>query len=59
MYYYLVSTGPQCTVGIATLYRLEGPAIESHGQEVPRNRPDRPWGQHSPCKMGTAYLPGR
>ena len=35
------------SVGIATLYGLEGLGIESQWGEIFRNRPDRPWGPPS------------
>ena len=35
--------GRNSSVGIATRYGLNGPGIESRGDEIFRTRPDRPW----------------
>ena len=35
------------SVGIATLYGLDGPGIEPQWDEIFRTRPDRPWGPPS------------
>jgi len=40
------------TVGIATRYGLDGPAIESQWGEIFRTHPDRPWGTHSLWRPG-------
>jgi hypothetical protein len=32
---------------IATCYLLDGPGSDTGGDEIFRNRPDRPWGPHS------------
>jgi hypothetical protein len=50
--------GPGSSVGIATYYRLDGPAIESQwGQDFPIVQTDS--GAHpTSCTMGTGYFPG-
>ena len=46
------------SVGIATLYGLEGPGIESWwGGEIFRTRPDRPWGPPSLLYSGYRVFP--
>jgi hypothetical protein len=47
--------GPGSSVGIATVYGLDGPGIESRWGEIFRTRPDRPWG---PPQPPVQWVPG-
>ena len=49
--------GPGSSVGIATGYGLEGPAIESQWGEIFRTCPNRPWGPHSLMYNGYRVFP--
>jgi hypothetical protein len=59
---YLVNSyqpgGPGSSVGIATDYGLDGPAIESRWGEIFLTCPDRPWGPPSLLYNGYWVLPG-
>ena len=50
--------GRVSSVGIATRYGLDGPRIESRGDESFRTLPDRPWGHPSSYTMGTGFCTG-
>jgi hypothetical protein len=50
--------GPGSSVGIATGYGLDGPAIESRWGEIFRTCPDRPWGQPSLLYNRYRVFPG-
>ena len=49
---------PISVVGIATSYVLDGPGIESRGDEVFRTFPDRTWGPLSLLHNGYQVFPG-
>jgi hypothetical protein len=60
----VVVVGREYAVGIATLYGLDGPEIESRWGEIFLTRPDRPWAHPSSYAMGTGFFlevkrPGR
>jgi hypothetical protein len=55
MYQYL---GPGSSVGIATVYGLDGPGIEFRWGEIFRTLPERPWGSPSVLYNGYQALPG-
>ena len=46
------------SVGIATVYGLDGPEIESRWGEIFRTRPDRPCGPPSLLYKGYRVFPG-
>jgi hypothetical protein len=50
--------GPGSSVGIATDYGLDGPGIDSGGDEIFCACPDRPWGPPSLLYNGYRVLPG-
>jgi hypothetical protein len=50
--------GPGSSVGIGTVYGLDGPGIESRWDEIFRTRPDRPWGPPSLLHNGYRVFPG-
>ena len=55
---YFGSKGPGSSVGIATGYGLDGPAIESRwGGEIFRTCPDRPWGPPNLLYKGYRVFP--
>ena len=49
---------PGSVVGIATVYGLDGPGIESRWGEIFRTSPDRPWGPPSLLDNGYRVFPG-
>ena len=52
-------SGPGSVVGIAIVYGLDGPGIESRlGGEIYRTFPDRPWGPPSLLYNGYRVFPG-
>jgi hypothetical protein len=56
--YLLTSQGSRdSSVGIATIYGLDGTGIESWWVEIFRTRPDRPWGPPSPLYNGYRVFP--
>jgi hypothetical protein len=55
---YGVINGPDSVVGIAIVYGLVGPGIESRWGEVFRTIPDRPWGPPSLLYNGYRVFPG-
>ena len=50
--------GPGRVVGIATVYGLEGPGIESRWSEMFRTCPDRPWDPPNLLYNGYRVFPG-
>jgi hypothetical protein len=51
-------SGSGSVVGIATGYGLDGPGIESGGDDIFRTRPDRPWGPPSLLYNGYRVFTG-
>ena len=51
-------SGPGSSVGIATVYRLDGPGIESRWGGIFRTCPDRLWGPPSLVYNGYRVFPG-
>jgi hypothetical protein len=57
-YYYCHLCGPGSVVGIATVYGLEGPGMESRWVEIFRTYPERCWGPPSLLYNGHRVFPG-
>ena len=54
----IIIMGRDSSVGIATRYGLNGPGIESRGDEISRTRPDRPLGPPSHLYDGYLFFHG-
>jgi len=53
-----IPSGPCSVVGIATVFGLDGPGIESRWGDIFRTSPDRPWGPPSLLYNGYRVFPG-